>query len=220
VTNGPFNVAAMTETKRVMVIGARGRAGSAAVAEAVARGLEVTAVVRDPALYDAPSGVTVRAGDVSDAASFQSVARGQDAVIAAVYDAAADPAVFLRAASRALAEGVSTRLVWVGLASLIPDAAGTPLLDTPGYPQEFRSFALAHGAALEELRTSGVDWVAISPSGDFDHGGVPVGGYAVAPGAAAARITYADHAIALVDEAVAPSHHRTHIGVVGSPGRG
>lgn len=218
-TNGPLNVAAMTELKRIMVIGAGGRAGSAAVAEAVARGHEVTAVVRNPAAYDAPSGVTVRAGDVTDAASFQGVARGQDAVIAAVYDTASEPAVFLRAASRALAAGVGTRLVWVSLASLIPDATGTPLLDTPGYPQDFRSFALAHRAAFDELATAGLDWVAISPSGDFDHGSAPVGGYAVARGDAAARITYADHAIALVDEAVAPSHHRNHIGVVGSPAR-
>ncbi|MDQ6526358.1 NAD(P)H-binding protein [Nocardioides sp. LHD-245] len=205
----------MAATKRIVVIGARGRAGSAAVAEAVARGHEVTAVVRDPAAYEAPADVTVRAGDITDPATLAATVSGQDAVIAAVYDASSDPAVFLPAAAQGLAEVVgSARLVWVGLASLLPDATGTPLMDTFEYPQEYRSFYLSHLAALDVLRASGLGWVAISPSGDFDHGGAPTGGYQLAPGDAAARITYADHAIALVDEAVDASHHQTHLGVV------
>lgn len=204
----------MTETKSILVIGARGRAGSAAVAEAMARGHEVTAVVRDPGAYDAPAGVTVRPGDVTDPTSVSRLVVGHDAVIAGVYDAAGDPGLFLPAAARALVAGVGgTRLVWVGLASVLPNASGTPLMDTAEYPQEYRSFSLAHLAALDVLRQSDVDWTAVSPSGDFDHVGDPVGAYRYAPGDAGARITYADHAIALVDEAVAPTHHRTHVGV-------
>jgi putative NADH-flavin reductase len=109
-----------------------------------------------------------------------------------------------------------TRLVWVGLAALLPDADGVPLMDTEGYPQQFRSFYLAHAAALDVLSASDLDWTAVSPSGDFDHGGVPVGGYRVAPADAASLITYTDHAIALVDEAERPHSRRVHLGVATS----
>lgn len=200
--------------KKVLVIGAAGRAGRAAVAEAVARGHEVTALVRDAAAYDAPVGVPVRTGDAGDPAVVAAAAQGQDAVIASVFDATRDPAVVLPAVASGLVAGVGgARLVWVGLASVLPDAAGTMLMDSPGYPQEYRSFYLAHLAALDVLRGSDLDWVAISPSGDIDHGGTPGGGYRVGPGAADARVTYADLAVALVDEAVSPTRRATHVGV-------
>ncbi|MBM7518829.1 NAD(P)-dependent oxidoreductase [Nocardioides nitrophenolicus] len=202
-------------SKSILVIGAAGRAGRTAVAEARRRGHRVTAVVRDPAAYDAPRGVEVRTGDVTDPASVRALAAGKDAVIAGVFDQSRDPAEFLPAATRALLAGApDARLVWVGLASLLPDVGGTPVMDRAGYPQAYRSFFLTHLAALDVLRASAADWVAVSPSGDFDHTGSPVGGYAVAPGDAAALITYADHAIALVDEAVAPTASGVHLGVV------
>ncbi|GGM29545.1 MULTISPECIES: hypothetical protein [Micromonospora] len=57
------------------------------------------------------------------------------------------------------------------------------------------------------------DWLIVSPSGDFDHGGPRTGRYLVAPADAASRISYADLAVAVVDEIEAPVHHRTHLGV-------
>lgn len=106
--------------------------------------------------------------------------------------------------------------MWVGLAPLLADADGVPLMDTEGYPQEFRSFYIAHKAALDVLNASHLDWTAVSPSGDFAHRGVPVGGYRVAPADAASLITYADHAIALVDEAERPHGRRAHFGAAPS----
>jgi len=192
------------------VFGSGGRAGGSAVQEARSRGHEVTALVRP-------------VGDVTDAGAVEAGARGHDVAIAAVYDGGRDPADFFKAAAAGLTEGLARagvrRLVWVGLASLLPDAAGVPLMDTAGYPQEHRTFYLAHRAALDEIRGSGLEWVAISPSGDFDHGGTPVGGYRPAPGDADARITYADHAIAILDEAERATAREAHIGVVGQAGR-
>ncbi|GAA4861603.1 NAD(P)-dependent oxidoreductase [Kitasatospora terrestris] len=203
----------------ITVFGAGGRAGRAAVAEALRRGHEVTAVVRRPQAHPdlAADGVRPVAGDVTDPAAVARYARGRDAVVAAVYDPAADPAAFFAAAARALGEGMASagaeRLLFVGLASVLPDAAGTPLMDTPGYPQEYRGFYLAHAAARDALAATGLDWLVLSPSGDFDHGGAPTGGYRPAPADAAARIAYGDFALALLDEAERPRHHRTHLGV-------
>ncbi|MFD6812102.1 NAD(P)H-binding protein, partial [Streptomyces anthocyanicus] len=69
--------------KKIIVFGAGGRVGRAAVAEAVARGHRVTAVVRDPARHpglEAP-GVTVVRGDVTDPESVAALAAGHDAAL-------------------------------------------------------------------------------------------------------------------------------------------
>ena len=105
--------------------------------------------------------------------------------------------------------------MWVGLASILPTADGTLLMDSPGYPTEYRSFFLAHQAALDLFAGSPLDWVSIAPAGDFNHADPSrKGSYRVAPADAQDLISYADLAIALVDEVDHPEHHREAIGVV------
>jgi putative NADH-flavin reductase len=192
---------------KILVIGARGRAGRAAVDEARRRGHEVTAVARTATSADLVE------GDVTDAGRIAELAAGHDAVIAAVYDGGADPAEFFPKAARALVDGLEkagvSRLIWVGLASILPTDDGTPLMDTPSYPQEYRAFYLAHQAALDTFAASTVDWVSIAPAGDFNHADpTRTGTYRVAPANVTALISYADLAIALVDEFDHPTHHR------------
>jgi putative NADH-flavin reductase len=199
---------------KILVIGARGRAGTAAVDEAVGRGHEVVGVART-----AGGGTSLVVGDVTDADRVAELAAGQDAAVAAVYDGGSDPAVFFPAAARALVEGLEkagvNRLVWVGLASILPTADGTLLMDTDGYPREYRSFFLAHQAALDVFAASSLDWVSIAPAGDFDHADpTRKGRYRVAPADTGALISYADLAVALIDEVDHPAHHRTALGIV------
>ncbi|TCC19579.1 NAD(P)-dependent oxidoreductase [Kribbella speibonae] len=196
---------------KILVIGARGRAGSAAVAEARDRGHSVVGVART-----ASAGLVV--GDVMDVGRVAELAVGCDAVIAGVYDGGTDPGEFFPRAARALVDGLEKagvrRLVWVGLASILPTANGRLLMDTDGYPQEYRSFFLAHQAALDVFAESSLDWVSVAPTGDFDHADPSrKGGYHVGPADAQARISYADLAVALVDEIDHPEHHRAAIGV-------
>ncbi|MGV9770691.1 NAD(P)-dependent oxidoreductase [Streptosporangium sp. NPDC003464] len=205
----------------IIVFGAGGRAGRTAVAEALRRGHRVTAVVRDPAGHGdlAADGVRVVAGDVTDADGVARLAEGHGAAINAAADLGSQPDVFFPAASRALLDGLARagvdRLVAVGLASGLKSESGALLMDTPGYPQEYRGFYLGHAAGTEVLRTATttLDWVVLSPAGDFDHGGARTGRYRQAAGDAASRISYADFAIALLDEIDTPRHHRTHLGV-------
>jgi uncharacterized protein len=189
---------------RIVIFGAGGRAGRTAVGEALARGHDVTAVVRDVSRYQGPPGARVVPGDVLDAAAH---AGGADAVISAVYQS--EPDFFVRAAKSLTASGAA-RIVVVGLASILPTADGTLLMDTAGYPQEWRDFYLAHAAGVAALDG---DWVVISPAGDFDHGGPRFGGYRVTAADAGSRVSYADLAVALIDEIERPRHHRVHIGV-------
>jgi putative NADH-flavin reductase len=206
---------------RIVVFGAGGRAGRAAVAEARRRGHEVTAVVRDPAGHGelATDGVRLVAGDVTEAGRVAAAAHDHDGAISAVHDAGAPPEVFFTAAARALVDGLPRagvgRLVAVGLASILPTASGVLLMDTAAYPQEYRTFYLAHAAGNDVLRgaPSTLDWLVLSPAGDFDHEGARTGRYRTAPADAADRVSYADFAIALLDEIDTPERHRAHVGI-------
>lgn len=199
------------EQTRIIVFGAAGRVGRAVVAEARARGHEVTAAGRGD-------------GDVTSAADVARLAAGHDAAVAAVYDMEAAPGDFFPATARALAAGLGgagvRRLVSVGLASVLPTHSGALLMDTPGYPQEWREFYVGHGAGTEALRAAapaGLDWAVLSPSGDFTPEGAGAGGgYAFAPADAGARIPHADFARAVLDEVLDPTVHRTHAGVTGA----
>ncbi|MFF5706212.1 NAD(P)-dependent oxidoreductase [Streptomyces sp. NPDC012794] len=192
---------------RLIVFGATGRVGRAVVAGARARGVEVTAVGRAD-------------GEVTSAADVARLAAGHDAAVVSVYDAQAAPGEFFPAVARAMAAGLAQagvrRLVSVGLASVLPTADGTPLMDTPGYPQEWREFSVGHAAGTEALRAAAPEtlaWAVLSPAGDFDHDGTQRGGYAYAPAEADSRITPADFAAAVVDEATAPTLRAVHVGV-------
>ncbi|WP_217554810.1 NAD(P)-dependent oxidoreductase [Streptomyces sp. GbtcB6] len=202
----------------IVVFGAGGRAGRRAVAEAHRRGHQVTAVVRDPSGHHDLTDVRVVAGDVTDTASIEHVAVAHDAAISAAADLSVPPHEFFTASSRALTTGLANagvhRLVVVGLASVMPGASGAPLMDEPGYPNEYRSFSLGHAAGLDELRRCDLDWAYVAPAGDFDHEGTRTGRYRIAEhGDPASRITYADLAIALIDEIDAPRHHQAAVSV-------
>ncbi|MEU4561548.1 NAD(P)H-binding protein [Actinoplanes sp. NPDC023936] len=192
----------------IAIFGAGGRAGRALTDEALRRGHRVTPVVRDPRGYAGP--VPAVAGDVTDPGA---VAAGHDAVISAVFDPSAEPRKFYTAAAEALLGIGARRLVVVGLASVLATADGTLLMDTPGYPQEYREFYLGHAAGAEVLRGSGADWLIVSPAGDFDHAGGRSGRYRIAPADAGSRISYPDFAVAVLDEIERPAHRRVQIGV-------
>lgn len=207
-------VPAMSE---IVVFGAGGRAGRHAVREARTRGHRVTAVVRDPAKYPklAGEGVTLVAGDVTDRSSVAEIADGHDAVIGAVYDAGADPAGFYVAAAEALSRADVGRLLVVSLSTLLEVEPGVRLFDTPDFPAEYHPFSLGHAAGVDVLRAAPppVNWLVVSPAGDFQHGGTRTGAYRVTGLDMESRISYADFAIALVDEIETPKHSHTHLAV-------
>jgi uncharacterized protein len=210
----------------IVVFGAGGRAGRAVVAEARRRGHPVTAAVRTPAHHahlEAP-GTRVVAADATDPERVAAVAAGADAAVHAAVDLTVDPGTFFPAAARALAAGLARaavpRLVVVGLASVLPTADGRLLMDTDGYPQDYRALYLGHAAGVVALRDADADWLVVSPAGDFDRGGGRSGSYIVAPADADSRISYADLAVAVLDEIEAPTRSRTHIGVETPTGGG
>lgn len=215
-------------SSRIVVFGAGGRAGRRAVAEAAARGHQVTAVVRDPAKYGDLAGDRVRVvvGDVTRADSVAEVAAGHDAVISAAGRLDMPSDEFYVSAAHALLDGLARagvgRLVLIGIGSVLETEPGVAVHDAPGFPEEARAFSLGHAAELDALRAAetDIDWLVIAPppvmlddeaprTGRYRTGGEQV----MADGAPV--FSYADLAVALIDEIETPKHHRSLTAVAG-----
>jgi putative NADH-flavin reductase len=210
---------------KIAVFGAGGRAGRRTVAEAVARGHEVTAVVRDPAAHPALAGpgVAVVAGDATDAASVASAVAGHDAVVSTVARMDVPAGEFFPAAARGLAEGLGgagvRRLVLAGIGGALEVAPGTPLHDLPEFA-EMREFSAGHASELDVLRAADerLDWVVLAPPAVFlDEEAPAAGAYRTGDhrliADAGETFAFADLAVALVDEATEPKHHRALVAV-------
>jgi putative NADH-flavin reductase len=194
---------------KVAVLGASGRAGSEIVKELAARGHEVIAIARNADAIPAADGVTVKAGDASNAEALAALIAGCDAVISALkFDV--PPATLLSALKQA---GVNRLLVTGGAASL-KDDQGRRLIDTDAMPESWKPIAQAGIDFFYELREDKeVDWVFFSPAFNFVVG--PRTGkfrlgsdHLVRDDAGESRISFADYAIAMVDELESHAHSR------------
>lgn len=213
----------------IVIFGAGGRAGRAVTAEAQRRGVRVTAVVRDPAKHQLTGRVVQ--GDVLDAGSIAALAAGHDAVVNAVSPVSGpedlenlDPGIldkFFVTATDALLDGLAaagvSRLIVIGLVANLLGADGGLLLNDPAqFPAEFRRFAVAHTAGLERLRAAStpVDWLMLTPPAQLDATAPRAGRYRTG-GEAVSGVTlsYADLAVAVIDEIEDPRHHRTRVSV-------
>jgi uncharacterized protein len=194
---------------KVAVLGASGRAGGEITRELARRGHQVIAVARKPeAIADAP-GVSAVAGDAGDPVALAGVIAGADAVISALHFDI--PAETLLTALRQA--GVGRLLVTGGAASLtLP--SGQRVIDSPDFPAAWKGAALGGIAFLDALRgETAIDWTFFSPAalifegprlGTFRLGGDAL----VADADGQSRISFADYAIAMVDELEAHRHPR------------
>ena len=93
--------------------------------------------------------------------------------------------------------------------------------DGPDFPAVFKPLAVAQAKALDELRQRGdVKWTYISPAGDFQADGARTGKYILGGeeltlnSRGESVISYADYAIAMIDEAVEGNYIQERISVV------
>ncbi|MFJ5933297.1 NAD(P)-dependent oxidoreductase [Streptomyces sp. NPDC093071] len=210
---------------RVAVFGAGGKVGRAAVAEAVARGRRVTAVVRDPGAHDdlAGAGVTLVRGDATDPLSVAVLAADHDAALHAAVRLDLPSEEYFTAAAKALVAGLAEagvpRLLTLGIATTLEAAPGVRLMDAPDFPAEWRAFAQGHVAEFELLTAEAgpeLDWLMVVPPPDLNAEAEPMGGYRTAVGRVVdgpGRIAHADLARALLDEIEHPRHSRVQLAV-------
>ncbi|GHG58458.1 NAD(P)-dependent oxidoreductase [Streptomyces griseocarneus] len=205
---------------KIALFGATGTIGSRVLREALDRGHQVTAVVRDPAkVTEQHPNLTVTTGDVLDPASVTEAARGRDVVVSAVgggdgpgHLATIEPAAkALVAGLRALGDA-APRLVAVGGAGSLRTPDGKQVWDAEGLPEFLLQIMHAHGDALDFYRTvSDVRWTNISPAGLIEPG-ERTGTYRTAlddlvvDADGKSRISAEDYAVALIDEIETPKH--------------
>lgn len=206
---------------KAAVVCANGKAGQYIVEEALSRGLEVTAVVRGENRSKAQH---VILKDLFDLTAED--LKGFDVVVDA-FGAWTEETLPLHSASlKVLCDalsGTDTRLVVVGGAgSLYVNPEHTLCVaDGPDFPDVFKPLAGAMAKALSELRErNDVRWTYISPAGDFQAEGERTGAYILGGEELTLNekgesiISYADYAIALVDEITKGNHIQERISVV------
>lgn len=206
---------------KLAVVCANGKAGQKIVKEAVERGLDVTAVVREENRTVAQKVLQKDLFDLTrdDLSGFDVVV---DAFGAWTEETLPQHSTSLQHLCDILS-GTDTRLLVVGGAgSLYTNPEHTACVaEGPGFPDVFKPLAAAMAKALGELRTrTDVKWTYISPAGDFQVEGARTGKYILggeeltlnAKGESV--ISYADYAIAMVDEATQGNHIQQRISVV------
>ncbi len=206
---------------KIAVVCANGKAGKLIVQEAVDRGLDVTAVVRGQNQTAAAKAIQKDLFDLSagDLAGFDVVI---DAFGAWTEETLPQHSTSLKHLCDILS-GTDTRLLVVGGAgSLYVNPEHTACVaEGADFPDAFKPLAAAMAKALAELRTrTDVKWTYISPAGDFQADGARTGKYILGGeeltlnSKGESVISYADYAIAMVDEAVGGGHIRQRISVV------
>jgi putative NADH-flavin reductase len=203
---------------KIVVYGGSGNIGSRIVAEAAARGHEVTVVDRDPKADRAPRGVKLVRGDALDAKDVSRNIAGQDAVVSAVIvrpppmpDFSLKVAQTAVEAQRTQQAARKVRLLVVGGASSLYNADGKRIVDTlpPSMAvPEIRSAV----AALDFLRTVGdVPWTYFSPPANISPG-KRTGKFRlgqdqlVVDANGRSAISMEDYAVAMLDEIESPKH--------------
>ena len=206
---------------KIAVVCANGKAGKKIVHEALSRGLDVTAIARGENASEARSFVQKDLFDLT-AKDLQ----GYDAVVDA-FGAWTPETIggIPRAVGHlcSLLSGTETRLLVVGGAgSLYVNPEHTLCVaDGPDFPIAFKPLAAAHDEALKLLRTrSDVRWTYLSPAADFQADGPRTGRYRLGgeeltlSSGGESVLSYADYAVAMVDEIVSGQHTGQRISVV------
>lgn len=206
---------------KIAVVCANGKAGQLIVKEALSRGLDVTAVVRGGNRTEASQVIQKDLYDLT-AADLKGFDVVVDAFGAWTEDTLPQHSTSLKHLCDILS-GTDVRLLVVGGAgSLYVNPEHTAqVMDGPDFPNVFKPLASNMGKALAELRQrSDVKWTYVSPAGDFQAEGDRTGKYILGGeeltlnGRGESVISYADYAIAMVDEAVSGGHIRQRISVV------
>ena len=198
---------------KVAIIGASGFVGSALLNEALTRGHQVTAIVRNPEKITIEnSNLIIKAGDVTDSESFADLVAGNDAVLSAYNAGWANPNLYddFLAGSKAIQEGTKKagikRLLVVGGAGSLEVAPNVQLVDTPQFPAEWKAGATSARDYLTFLREEkDLDWTFLSPAIMLEPGERTArfqlgGDQLVTDANGESKISVQDLAVALVDE--------------------
>jgi uncharacterized protein len=196
---------------KLVLFGATGHVGHAILEEALARGHDVTAIVRDSSrIQKHHDKLHVVTGTVEESAIWLAYAKYADAVIASLSARRSGNFDEVPATAQKLLDTLNgtnvKRLLWVGGAASLEVAPGVKVIDDPHFPEAWKPEAQGQARALEVFRASkaDVDWTYISPAKLIEDGErtgkYRVGGeQLLVDDKGVSRITVADYAVALLD---------------------
>ncbi|MFS0888740.1 NAD(P)-dependent oxidoreductase [Peribacillus frigoritolerans] len=208
---------------KIGIIGASGKAGSLILKEALTRGHEVTAIVRDEARVQI-QGASILEKDIFDLKAED--IKEFDVVVNAFGAAPGKEHLHVDAGKiliEAMKGAPQTKLIVVGGAgSLFVDEAKTiRVLDTPEFPKEYLATAFNQSKNLGDLQNAtDIQWTFISPSAFFDPQGNRTGRYKLGKdnllvnSKGESYVSYADFALAVLDEIENPQHINQRFTVV------
>jgi hypothetical protein len=204
---------------KIALFGATGRIGRRLLYEALARGHQVTAIVRDPARLELNHHrLKIVRGDVLDQDIVAARAGRHDVVMSAVGVGRDAYPHMLVDAARSLLQGLEKagvkRLIVVGGSGSLEVAPGVQFVDSPNFPEARKPFALAHRDALALYRTNTtLDWTYVSPAARIEPG-ERTGRYRtggdqlITDARGQSFISIEDYAVAILDEVEKPSFIR------------
>ena len=203
---------------KLLVIGATGRTGRLVTVQTLARGHEVTAVVRRSSALDPAEHLSIAVGDPLRVDALVPILKGHDVVISCLGQRSPQDARLLRDAAAATLiamtrSGVHRYLV-VSQGLLFPSRNPLVLLLRLILARQF-----ADTIAMENLtRKSDVDWTIVRAP-RLVEGGAACGYRVEAEGRprGALAMQYADLAAFLVDEAERPTHVNQVVGIAATP---
>lgn len=210
--------------KKVAIVCAAGKEGRLLVAEALSRGYEVTGFVRK-AEDEIPAGAKKVVKDLFDLT--REDLAGFDVVIDAFGAWTPETLPLHKTSLMHLCDvlsGTDIRLLVVGGAgSLYVNLEHTlQVMQLESFPEVFKPLASNMGAALDELRKrNDVKWTYLSPAGDFVADGERTGEYLsggeeyFVNDKGESRISYADYAIAMIDEIENANNIQKRFSVIG-----
>jgi putative NADH-flavin reductase len=210
---------------KIALIGASGFVGSTICLEALQRGHRVTAISRNLAGLAQHANLQARKCDVHDVPTLAALLRGHDAVINSFSPGRSvlGPEAFTaevagaRAVIAATKQSGVTRFLTVGGAASLKARSGVEFLESDEWPAEFEPFrdAVRGTRELYYLLKSEqqLDWVFLSPA-VWLRPGTRTGKYRIGTDQVLydtdgiSRISLEDYAVAMIDEAESPQHHR------------
>jgi putative NADH-flavin reductase len=157
---------------KIAIIGATGTIGQRITNEALERGHEVKALLRDPEriakIELSHPKLSVAQVDIFDPASVAAAIADVDVVVNATGARAGDIRKFYVDSTNAVIEGVkragNKRLLVVGGAGSLEVAPQVFLADTPAFPEMALPIARAQRETLYIFRDSNIEWTFFSPS--------------------------------------------------------
>ena len=207
----------------IALIGASGFVGKAILNELVAKGHHVTAIVRDITRLTVSEKIKPVKADAFNEDEIAKAVKGSEVVVSAYNAGWTNPDLygeFIRGA-KAIQAGVKKakvkRLIVIGGAGSLFIAPGLQVVDTEGFPPEWKPGALAARDYLNILREeTELDWTFVSPALEMHQGtsGIRTGVYRsgldnpVFDANGRSIISVEDIAVAVADEVADPKHVR------------